>query len=162
MATEKVVNQIVEALSRFASQISNIKQDWWIIGGAALALRGVDIGNTGDIDILTNREGAAAFMATLDDIRERSPKTKEDNLFRSSFSRYKCGKLEIEVMGDLELNKNGQWILIEVADYDIVEIGGLDIKLPTLRELKRILRLFGREKDLRRIESIDRQFVSVY
>lgn len=152
----KFITKIQSVLAGISSQIVSVENDWWIIGGAALALRGVDIGETHDIDILTNQEGAEEFKTVLSDIRENMPKTKEDNLFRSSFARFLCGPLDIEVMGSLELNVNGEWELVEVKEYDIVYIGELSVKLPTLSELKRILLSFGREKDLRRVEAINR------
>lgn len=59
-------------------------------------------------------------------------------------------------MGDLEVCVSGQWTKVNVKEFNIFNIGSLAVKIPTLSEMRRILLLFGREKDLRRIEAIDK------
>lgn len=54
-------------------------------------------------------------------------------------------------MGDLQIKKNDIWQSVCVKEYKEIFIGNLIIKIPTIEEQKRILSLFGREKDLKRI-----------
>ena len=80
-----------------------------------------------------------------------APKTKEDDLFHSSFARFKLPLMDIEVMGNLQVKKNNIWQSVYVNEYNEVFIGDLIIRIPTIEEQKRILSLFGREKDLKKI-----------
>lgn len=89
----ETITAIKTTLANIAPRIVGIESDWWIIGGAALALRGVDVGETHDIDILTDRDGSEEFKAALSDIRENTPKTKEDHLFRSSSQDFMAANL---------------------------------------------------------------------
>ena len=72
-------------------------------------------------------------------------------MFRSNFARFKLPLMDIEVMGDLQIKKNDIWQSVCVKEYKEIFIGNLIIKIPTIEEQKRILSLFGREKDLKRI-----------
>lgn len=90
-------------------------------------------------------------LLSLHSYMEISPETKEDDLFRSNFARFKLPLMDIEVMGDLQIKKNDIWQSVCVKEYEEIFIGNLIIKIPTIEEQKRILSLFGREKDLKRI-----------
>ena len=54
-------------------------------------------------------------------------------------------------MGNLQIKKNNVWQFVYVQEYSEIFIGDLIIRIPTMEEQKRILSLFGREKDLKRI-----------
>ena len=54
-------------------------------------------------------------------------------------------------MGNLQIKKNNVWQFVYVQEYREIFIGDLIIRIPTMEEQKRILSLFGREKDLKRI-----------
>ena len=69
---------------------------------------------------------------------EISPETKEDDLFRSNFARFKLPLMDIEVMGDLQIKKNDIWQSVCVKEYEEIFIGNLIIKIPTIEEQKRI------------------------
>jgi len=152
--------QIKDKIDRTLSEVSNIlklfNNDFFVIGAAAMILSGVDVGDTEDVDILTSEQNARILKNYLakDTIDDYTP--QRSDLFRSFFNRYKTQLMDIEVMGNLEVNINGKWTLLTIEDYTVYTIGDLDIKLPTLQEQRRILTLFGREKDMRRIELIDR------
>ena len=59
--------------------------------------------------------------------------------------------MDVEVMGNLQIKKNNVWQFVYVQEYREIFIGDLIIRIPTMEEQKRILSLFGREKDLKRI-----------
>lgn len=54
-------------------------------------------------------------------------------------------------MGNLQIKKNDIWQSVCIHEYKEVFIGDLILRVPTIKEQKRILSLFGREKDLKRI-----------
>lgn len=53
------------------------------------------------------------------------------------------------------MKKNGIWQNVHISDFCEVPIGNMVVKIPTLDEQKRLLLLFGRDKDLKRIRLFD-------
>lgn len=149
--------QIITTLLQAEESLMKMHEEWCIIGAAAMILHGMSIGSTSDIDILTTDRGAAELQKSMKVWRENCPVTKEDNLFRSNFARFKFPLMDMEVMGNLQINKEGRWREVRVTDFEELRIGRMVVKLPTLNELKNILRLFGRDKDLRRLRLLEEQ-----
>ena len=147
-----VKDKIIQTLLHIESRISNVKSDWYIIGSSAMILAGVDIENTLDIDILTTDAGSNEFKSALFDYKELEPQTKENELFHSNFARFSLPLMEIEVMRNLQINKNNSWQDVSVTYWDEIPLGNMKIKIPTRDEMKRLLLLFGREKDLTRMQ----------
>ena len=58
-------------------------------------------------------------------------------------------------MGDLEVNVGGAWQPVIVYEHTTITIAGFPFRIPSLREQARILTLFGREKDLKKIALLD-------
>lgn len=153
--------KIEKAIADIAINLAQIKDDFFIIGASALALSGINIENTEDIDILTSIQDALILQKLWKSKIASNYITKRSDLFRSNFNRYKFQWMDIEVMGGLEININGKWTLLTVNDYNVHNIGNTEIKIPTLQEQRRILTLFGREKDYQRIKLID-DYLSKY
>lgn len=147
---------IIQTLIELSDKLQVIKSDWCIIGASAMILSGIKIEKTSDIDILTTKEGADEWKSALQEYLELNPKTKEDDLFRSNFARFKFPLIDIEVMGGLQVNKGGNWNDVLVNDFHEIPIGDTFVKIPTTNELRRILSLFGRDKDLKRLAMITR------
>ena len=141
----KIKDKITQSLASITVELQEISPDFYVIGASAMILSGIEVGETADIDILTTE------MNSCKTYMEISPETKEDDLFRSNFARFKLPLMDIEVMGDLQIKKNDIWQSVCVKEYEEIFIGNLIIKIPTIEEQKRILSLFGREKDLKRI-----------
>lgn len=147
----EIKEKIIKTLVEVADKLQDIKSEWCIIGASAMILSGIEITETSDIDILTTNEGADELKQSLRKYMEIVSKTKEDDLFRSNFARFKLPLMDIEVMGGLQVRKNGRWQHVHIDDFSVISIENMVIKIPTLNEQKRLLSLFGREKDLKRI-----------
>lgn len=145
---------IIKTLTELSDKLQDIRSDWYIIGASAIIMSDIKIGKTSDIDILTTKEGAKEWRIALQEYMEINPVTKEDDLFRSKFSRFKLPLIDIEVMGGLQVNKNGKWKDVLISDFQQIPVGDTFVKIPTLNELERILLLFGRDKDLKRLTLI--------
>ena len=151
----KIKDKIIQSLIDLEDKLLNIKSDWFIIGSSAMILSGIRIENTSDIDILTTNEGSDEFQDSLREYMEINPLTKENDLFRSNFARFNYPLINIEVMGELQINKGTKWETVTVTDFDEISVGNLMVKIPTKGEQKRLLQLFGRGKDLKRIDLFD-------
>ena len=147
----KIKDKITQSLASITVELQEISPDFYVIGASAMILSGIEVGETADIYILTTEMNSCKLQHLLKTYMEISPETKEDDLFRSNFARLKLPLMDIEVMGDLQIKKNDIWQSVCVKEYKEIFIGNLIIKIPTIEEQKRILSLFGREKDLKRI-----------
>ena len=133
-----------------------LKDNFYLIGSAALSLSGIKLDKISDIDILVSDRDADFLMAAWENRLMKEHTTKDDDLFYSKFARYKFPFLDIEMMGELKVNIHGIWERVEIKENESIALEGLEIRVPTLSEQKRILQLFGREKDKKRIKLIDK------
>jgi hypothetical protein len=147
-----IKKEIIQTLSFVSSELNEIASESFIIGASAMILSDIEIGNTSDIDILTTVEGSDKLQTSLRRFMKTTPKTKEDDLFRSNFARFNLPLMDIEVMGGLEIYKEGSWQPVCINDYRKISIGKTTLRIPTVKEQERLLTLFGRDKDRKRIE----------
>ena len=147
----KIKDKITQSLASITVELQEISPDFYVIGASAMILSDIEIGETSDIDILTTEMNSLKLQCSLKAYMEIAPETKEDDLFRSNFARFNLPLMDVEVMGNLQIKKNNVWQFVYVQEYREIFIGDLIIRIPTMEEQKRILSLFGREKDLKRI-----------
>lgn len=121
----EIKERIIITLTEVADRFQKIESEWCIIGSSAMILSGIKLDNTFDIDILTTDKGSDELQKSLHEYMVVNPVTKENDLFRSNFARFNF------------------------------PIGNMVVKIPTLDEQKRLLLLFGRDKDLKRIRLFD-------
>ena len=91
---------------------------------------------------------------------EYNPILKESELFKSNFARFNFEELDIEVLGDLQVYKNNNWVPLKIEKYESIPYYDLNIRIPSLSEQIRILTFFGREKDMKRINLIQKHIHS--
>ena len=151
-----IEERINKTLLSIATELQMIDSEFYVIGGSAMILSGIKIGETSDIDILTTEVNASKLQHSLKVYMEIAPETKENDLFHSNFARFNLPLMDIEVMGNLQIRKNGVWQSVWVQEYREVSIGEIIVRIPTIEEQKRILSLFGREKDLKRLQMLER------
>lgn len=147
------MKEIIDTLSRLTNNLRAVTEEWYIFSGAALILSGFEIGRTHDIDIMTSVEGTEQFRRALGHCLVK-PEPKNNDLFRSNLLLFRPEGLEIEVAGDLHIKKGEEWHKVEIMHFDVLQVAGLDIRIPTIDEQCRLLELFGRPKDLRRLEYV--------
>jgi len=152
----EIRQRIIQTLEKIAPALQTITPDFYIIGTSATILSGLDVGNTSDIDILTTSENCAILKSVWSHYREDDPATKDNGLFISDFASFTFPWIDVEVMGDLRVMKDGSWQPLIVQEYTPILINDLTLRIPTIREQLRILYFFGREKDLKRIEQINK------
>jgi len=148
---EKISYTLVEA----SHSLQLLKDNYYIIGSAALSLSGTKLDEMHDIDLLASTRDAIFLRKEWANRFIEGNTAKDNELFTSEFARYKFSVLDIEIMGDLNVYKNGIWVRLEITESETVDEGGFEIQIPTLEEQKRILRLFGRQKDMQRLKLID-------
>jgi hypothetical protein len=128
---------------------------WCLIGSAALAACGFTDVVPADVDVWCGREDAASLHARWAEHAVPDHVPADGERFRSAFARYGHLPMPVEVMGGLELRTAKDWEPLQVQAIIHVEVAGLAVPVPALHEQARILRRFGRAKDLARACLID-------
>jgi len=148
-----IKEKIFSALKESYPTLKQLKDDFYIIGASALILSGIEIENTSDIDILVTERDAVWLRKEWEN-KSINFIPSNSVLFRSNYSRYEFPDMDIEIIGSLKVNKEGIWKPLVIKDFIIFETDEFQVKIPTIEEQVRILILFGRKKDLDRLDLI--------
>ncbi|WP_337189000.1 hypothetical protein [Phenylobacterium sp.] len=117
-----------------APELDAFAAPWSLIGSGALILLGVPLDEAADLDVVTGVDGAARLRVAWGDWLEPQEPKAPDGPFRSQdFARYVTPWGPVEIMGGLH-----------VRGRSLAPAG----PIPSAEEQLRILRLFGRPKDL--------------
>lgn len=145
---------LAEVLAALSDAMAGAAHPWWLIGSVAVALHGGDAGPIGDIDVVVDpRDMPGVLARTGAQVRAKS----ESALFRSDiFATWHHGTRPIEFMAGFRLCRGGTWHPVEPASRESVAIMGRALFVPSRAELVAMLRSFGRDKDLRRAEALER------
>lgn len=149
------VAELQALVRRLAPDLAVLDEPWTVIGSGALMMAGLPGADCPDLDILTTAAGAAALEAAWAEWRQGDYAPDPAAGFRSRFSRYQAPEGAIEVMGDLQLRTGEGWRPVTVRAIERRRFGGVDVALPTAAEQLRILREFGRPKDLAKAERLE-------
>jgi hypothetical protein len=147
--------KVTELLTLFYPDLQQLKDDYFIIGSCAMLLSDITVPVVTDLDLLMSSTDADTLKYKWSNKMRKAFSPENKHLFRSNFGRFDFGELDVEIMGDLEVNKNNQWQPVLVEQVMAISIEGMKIKIPTLQEQKRIFMLFGREKDLKKVDQIE-------
>ncbi|PKM09024.1 MAG: hypothetical protein CVV14_01605 [Gammaproteobacteria bacterium HGW-Gammaproteobacteria-4] len=123
-------------------------EPWWLIGSAALHVSGVPGIAVHDIDVLVSDADAVRLLAHWRERIDDAFQPERTDLFRSRFGRIGGFALPLEVMGNLELLRDGEWQPVWPADREAIEWHGLTVPVPSLPAQCVILESFGRPKDI--------------
>lgn len=114
---------------------------WSLIGSGALVLLGVPLAEAADLDVVTGVDGAGRLRAAWAGWLAPGEPKAPDGPFRSDdFARYVTPWGPVEVMGGLRIRGR----LLEPSR-----------PIPAAEEQLRILRLFGRPKDLQKAAQLE-------
>ena len=128
------------------------RDEWWIIGSAAVALHGGDPGTIADVDVITSRRDLDALHETLP--LTDTPESGKPMFASERFGRWSEPELDVEFMTGLKLLERGSWQPIVPRTRCEICFGNLALFVPEKAELIELLRRFGRDKDLRRAATL--------
>ena len=132
----------------------DLREPWWIFGGAAMALYGLTDLHVPDIDVLCSPRDARTLLAELGGDVIADP---GEGLFRSAvFGRAPDQPILVEVMADLETRDGGDWTPVAFGSRRRVFVEDTPLFVPDIRDHIALYRLFGRPKDLARVEQLER------
>ena len=126
---------------RVAPDLDAFAAPWAMIGSGALILLGVPLDQAADLDVVTGVDGARRLRDAWAGWLEAAEPKAPDGPFRSEdFARYLTPWGPVEVMGGLKVRGRA-----------------LDVQgpIPVAQEQLRILKLFGRPKDLEKAARLE-------
>ena len=147
---------LARLLARLAPPLEALDEPWVIIGSGAMMILGFPIADCPDLDILTTTSGAQALEAAWVGWRAGAYAPEPGAPFRSRFSRHVTTEGAFEVMGDLELRDTAGWRPVRADAVERRAFGGGLWPIPTGVDQLRILKAFGRPKDLVKAEALAR------
>ncbi|MFA4939213.1 hypothetical protein [Brevundimonas sp.] len=154
MSTDDLPHELQDGLVAVGEAAHDLRDPWWIFGGAAMALYGLTDLHVPDIDVLCSPRDARALLAALDGEVVADP---GEGLFRSAvFGRAPDQPILVEVMADLETRDGAEWQAVGFTSRRRVFIDDIPLFVPDIRDHINLYRLFGRPKDLVRVEQLER------
>jgi len=143
----------LDELGRAAAD-ADLRDPWWVFGGAAMALLGLTDCRVPDIDVLTGPGDARRLAEALG---ARIVADPGEGQFRSRvYARTEGRAVPIEIMAGLEVRTGGDWSPVAFDTRLPVAAGGGRLYIPALAEQIATARLFGRPKDLARADALER------
>jgi hypothetical protein len=128
-----------EILNAVAGLPIDLPDNWTIFGSAALLLNGIEGIETTDIDILIPSQNLS---------RHSEIPQQGSTLFSSEERKiYEIQGISVDVSWGLQVWSGKQWNKVEILE--VVEKDGL--RYASLPDCIRLLKLFGRPKDLQRL-----------
>lgn len=141
---------LADTLAMVSEAASGARDPWWIIGSAAVVLHGRSIANVKDVDLMMSAADAEAFLKRAG---ERPSNGKPNDRFRSLvFGIWSEPPVPVEVMGSFSIATPEGWRDVSLATREAVTVQGRSVFIPSAEELVRLLRSFGRAKDLARAD----------
>jgi hypothetical protein len=141
------------ALVLVAATLADAEDDWWLVGGAAVALQGLDI-PIADIDVLMSRRDIDRVIARLGIAPVEG--VAIDRIRSEVWARWTAPPLVVDFMTGLQVRTGECWTRVAPGTRQAVNVDGRTLYVPARSELIDILRLFGRPKDLERAEGLAR------
>lgn len=142
-----------DALVRLGAVMSEARDPWCLIGGAAALLHGADIPRLHDMDVLVSRRDGRAIVARLGLVPDN--KAVSDRFRSTCFCTWTSAGIPVEFMADFSVFANGTWLAVRPEPAEIIRIGDAELLLPSLDGLIAMHRLFGRDKDRARIADLE-------
>jgi len=145
---------LAEALDIVAAAASDLQDPWWIFGGAAMAMAGLDDLHVPDIDVLASPRDARRLIAALEGEVVADP---GEGMFRSAvFAQVLTTPVPVDVMADMDVRSGGEWTRVAFNSRLPVATDSGVVYIPAVTDQIAVCRLFGRPKDLQRADRLEK------
>lgn len=105
--TIELEEKFLETIKKITYLLSAV-ENWAIDGSASLALQGIDL-KPHDIDILTDGKNAYKIQTILSEFMEKPVRHTSNGKYDSHFGLAIINGINVEIMGDLRVFRNGHW-----------------------------------------------------
>ena len=153
MAKSAINADLAATLDLVAAGCAGLRDDWWVFGGAGMALAGVPDLDPPDVDLIVSEPDAIQLIALW---RAHIQTGGASPLFRSRiFAKAQIGPLPVEIMAGFEVREPHGWSPVWPRTRQAVERPSGTLFIPTAAEQAEICRRFGRPKDLARLAALE-------
>ncbi|MBT9471888.1 MAG: hypothetical protein V4514_19120 [Pseudomonadota bacterium] len=153
MVKSAINADLAATLDLVAAGCAGLRDDWWVFGGAGMALAGAPGLSPPDVDLIVSARDAAQLIALWNAQLETGGASP---LFRSKiFAKADIGPLPVEIMAGFEVREPHGWSPVWPSTRQAVERPGGTLFIPTPAEQAQICRRFGRPKDLARLPALE-------
>lgn len=163
MSKKILSTNITSVLNIISRRLEHDDIDWVIITSCALALHGLDI-EPMDVDILTDEYGLLKIDKALCDYKILlSENNSPSAIFDSTMSTFCINGFSVEVMSGFKIKSSSDDVWYGM-DYllkycTMIDIGNRAIPVLPLLQLIEMYKLMGRDKDMIKIEKIERHLM---
>lgn len=141
--------EALRTLKGVAEALQGTHHDWWLFGGAAVALHGLEVEI---LDVVMSESDLRRVIGGLG-IAPNDPGSS-DRIRSDLWARWTALPLGVDLTAGLQVRIDGDWVRIVPRGRETVMVGGRPLYVPSRQELIAILRLFGRPKDLARADGL--------
>ena len=139
---------LTASLCAVGTVMSDARDPWWIITGAAAALHGVETGHVADVDVLLSIPDARRILLVIG-IAARPGAEHPD--FRSSiFGTWTSPPRPVEFMAGFHRRSGDDWVPIQPTTRQPIRVDGVTVYIPGRAELRCLIEDLGRPKDKER------------
>jgi len=147
-------DSLTATLERVAEAATDLQDPWWVFGGAAMALAGLEDHHVPDVDVMASPRDARRLIAALDGVVTPDP---GEGLFRSRvFGQILTTPVPIDIMAEMDVRSGGDWSPVRFETRMPVAVGDGLVFTPSIAEQIAVARQFGRPKDLQRAELLEK------
>ena len=107
--------------------------DYRLVGGAALALRGLDV-ELNDLDLEMSKAETYAFEERFAESVVVPVAWRETEDIRSYCGRFEIDDIPVDVMAELERKIDGRWVPTFSATHETVDLDGVAVSVLSLEE----------------------------
>lgn len=153
IGTGDLSEDLAATLGIVASAMAPARDPWWVFGGAAMVLAGLDEPHVPDVDVMASPHDARGLIQGLHGRLSEDP---GEGLFRSQvFGQILTTPVPIDVMAAMDVRAGSDWTRVAFETRTPVGLGDLTVFIPAPAEQVAVCRLFGRPKDLDRAARLE-------
>ena len=145
-------DSLTQTLQKLAHCLLQVEDPWWILGSAAVYLKGYNPGRVGDVDVLVSEQDAVKLMSRHGWSNDKDGGTER---YRSGYVlRPDLGALPVEILANYEIMSRQTWKPVWPASRHKVLHNGGAFYVPSDANLIEIFERLARPKDFIRIRAM--------
>jgi hypothetical protein len=138
-----------------ASLMTEARDPWWIISGAAAAIHGAHPIKVSDVDVMLSVSDAHRIFSRVG--ISKAPPSDHPRFRSEAFGQWAECPLVVEFMANFMLRElDGVWRPMKPATRQQIRVEAATVFVPEIGELRAMFERFGRPKDNERIALLDR------
>lgn len=150
-----LATDLSHTVRKLADLLVGLEDAWWVLGSAAMALKGYDPGDVRGVDVLVSARDAVSLMTRFGLQNENDGGSSR---YRSTyFLKPKLGPLPVEIMADYEIYHLKRWRSVWPDSRHPIRVSEVEVYVPSDEDLLDTFRWLDRAKDQQRIQTLEQK-----